>query len=166
MQQLTEILGRLHAAKVEFSLIGGYAAILYGVSYVTRDVGVCARFTPENLRRIESAVKNLHPHHRLTANRLPLELTDQLCADLKGLYLQTDLGKLDCLSEVAGVGNFDAVLKESELIMLPFGPCPVLKIDALIRSKQAVGRPHDITTVLALKGIQARGNPKQTILPL
>ena len=95
MEQLTEILKRLIAAKVEFSLIGGLASRHYGVSLVTDDVDVCARFTPENLRQIESAFKNFHPRHRLTANKLPLELTDDLCERLKNLYLTTDLGILE-----------------------------------------------------------------------
>src|SRR5436190_12091533 len=126
MELLTDILQRLHDAKVEFSLIGGLAVRHYGVALVTEDVDVCARFTAENLRRIETAVKDLHPRHRLVANRLPLELTDELCAQLKNLYLTTDLGILDCLSQVAGIGDFDAVLKKSELIELPFGQIYIL----------------------------------------
>ena len=70
MEPLTEILKRLHAGKVEFSLIGGFAPRHYEVTLVTEDVDVCARFTPENLGPIESAIKDLHPRHRVTANKL------------------------------------------------------------------------------------------------
>jgi hypothetical protein len=156
MESLTEILKRLHDAKVEFSLIGGLASRHYGVTLVTEDVDICARFTPENLRRIESAFKDFHPRHRLTANKLPLELTDELCRSLKNIYLTTDLGILDCLSQVAGVGDFDAVLKQSELKEFPFGRCCILKIEALIQAKKAVGRPHDLITVAQLQIIQEK----------
>ena len=156
MESLTEILKRLHDAKVEFSLIGGLASRHYGVTLVTEDVDICARFTPENLRRIESAFKDFHPRHRLTANKLPLELTDELCGSLKNIYLTTDMGILDCLSHVAGVGDFDAVLKQSDLKEFPFGRCYILKIDALIQAKQAVGRPHDLITVGQLQVIQEK----------
>ena len=156
MELLTEILKRLIAAKVEFSLIGGQASRHYGVSLVTEDVDVCARFTPENLRRIESAFKDFHPRHRLTANKLPLELTDELCQRLKNLYLTTDLGILDCLGEVKGIGDFEAVLQQSELKEFPFGNFFVLKIDALIQSKNAVGRPHDLVAVAQLKAIKEK----------
>ena len=156
MELLTEILKRLIAAKVEFSLIGGQASRHYGVSLVTEDVDVCARFTPENLRRIESAFKDFHPRHRLTANKLPLELTDELCQRLKNLYLTTDLGILDCLGEVKGIGDFEAVLQQSELKEFPFGSFFVLKIDALIQSKNAVGRPHDLFAVAQLKAIKEK----------
>jgi hypothetical protein len=156
MLQLTEILKRLCDAKIEFSLIGGLASRQYGVTLVTEDVDICARFTPENLRRIENAVKDFHPRHRLTADKLPLALTDELCRSLKNMYLTTDLGILDCLSEVAGVGDFDAVLKKSELISFPFGQCHVLGINALMDAKKAVGRPQDLIAVSQLMAIKER----------
>ncbi len=161
MEQLTEILRRLHDAKVEFSLIGGFASRHYGVTLVTEDVDICTRFTPENLRRIESAFKDFHPRHRLTTNKLPLELTDELCQRLKNMYLTTDLGILDCLGEVAGVGNIDAVLRQSDLRDFPFGRCYVLKIDALMQAKQAVGRPHDLITIAQLKAIKEKMNNRE-----
>jgi hypothetical protein len=163
MEQFLEILRRLHDAKVEFSLIDGLASRHYGVTLVTEDVDICARFTPENLRRIESAFKDFHPCHRLTANKLPLELTEELCSRLKNLYLNTDLGILDCLGEVAGVGDFDSVLQQSQLMALPFGCCYVLKIDALIQAKLAVERPHDLRTVAQLKAIKEKNEQQKTL---
>jgi hypothetical protein len=163
MENLTEILRRLLDSKVEFSLIGGFASRRYDVTPVTEKVEVCARFMPENLRRIESAFKDFHPRHRLTANKLPLELTDELCSRLKNMYLNTDLGILDCLGEVAGVGDFDAVLRQSQLMRFPFGQCYVLKIDALMQAKQAVGRPHDLITVEQLKAIKEKSEQQKTL---
>ncbi|HEX4350338.1 MAG TPA: hypothetical protein VH251_08115 [Verrucomicrobiae bacterium] len=164
MEQLTEILRRLIEAKVEFSLIGGQASRYYGVTLVTEDVDICARFSRENLRRIESAVKDFRPRHRLTANKLPLELTDELCQSLKNVYLTTDLGILDCLSQVAGIGDFDAVIHQSQLKEFPFGRCYVLKIDALIRAKQAVGRPHDLVSVAQLQAIKEKNEQQNELL--
>lgn len=161
MESLTEILKRLHDGKVEFSLIGGFASRHYGVTLVTEDVDVCARFTPENLRRLESAFKDLHPRHRLTANKLPFELTDELCQLLKNVYLNTDLGVLDCISQVAGIGDFEAVLQKSELTEFPFGSCYVLKIEALIQAKQAVGRPHDLEAVRQLQVIKEKSEQQK-----
>jgi hypothetical protein len=156
MELLTDILKRLHDAKVEFSLIGGLASVHYGVTLVTQDVDVCARFTPDNLKRIEAAVSDLHPRHRLTANRLPLELTDEICRSLKNIYLTTDLGILDCLGEVTGIGGYENVLQQSELKEFPFGRCYVLKIDALIASKEAVGRERDLAAVRQLRAIKEK----------
>jgi hypothetical protein len=150
------LLSRLQAQGVDFIIIGGFCGIMHGVSLVTQDLEVCCRFTPENLRRIEAAVRDLHPHHRLTANKLPLELTDELCTRLKNLYLQTDLGKLDCLSEVKAIGSYEDALKRSVLCRLSYGEFRMLDLDALITAKEAVGREHDMAAVRQLRAIKER----------
>ena len=150
------LLLRLGQHQVEFVIIGGVCGIMHGVTLVTTDLDVCCRFTPDNLYRIQAAVKDLHPSHRLTANKLPLELTDELCARLKNLYLQTDLGKLDCLGEVAGVGDYEAVLRNSVVFKLSYGDFRVLNLDAAIAAKEAVGRPRDLEAATQLRAIKER----------
>src|SRR5207248_4369047 len=119
--------------------------LAHGVTLVTRDVDICCRFTETNLMRIQRAFADLHPVHRSRPD-LPLQLTPEQCAELKNLYLKTDLGIVDCLSEVLGVGNFNAVLKNSVEVELPFGNCRILDIDALIRAKETMDRDHDRIT--------------------
>jgi hypothetical protein len=113
---------------------------------------------PGNLRCIERAVKDLHPYHRLAANKLPLELTDELCSRLKNLYLQTDLGILDCLGEVEGVGSYDEVLRRSIAYRMSYGEFRILSIDAFIAAKEAAGRPRDLEAVRFLRAIKERSD--------
>jgi hypothetical protein len=150
------LLQRLLQHEVEFVIIGGVCGIMHGVTLVTTDLDVCCRFTSANLYRIQAAVRNLHPYHRLAAKKLPFELTDELCARLKNLYLQTDLGKLDCLGEVAGVGSYDTVLQNSVNFRLSYGDFRVLNLDAAIVSKEAVGRPRDLEAAKQLRAIRER----------
>src|SRR4051794_22434209 len=110
MTNLNDLLQQLHAGRVEFVLVGGLAAIVYGVSLVTRAVDVCCRFSAENLLRLQNTLKDLKPVHRMTPQRLPLKLSQESTVGLKNLYLSTELGVLDCLSEVLGVGDYDEVL--------------------------------------------------------
>ena len=158
------LLLRLQEEKVEFVIIGGVCGVLHGASLVTLDLDICCRFNRENLRRIESAVKDSHPRHRLTANRLPFELTDELCDSLKNIYLNTDLGILDCLSEVAGIGNYEQVLRQSIPHNLSYGEFRILGLDAFIASKAAAGREKDLEAVKLLLAIKER-NKQQTNLP-
>lgn len=153
MQNLSELVRRLIAGRVEFVLVGGFAAVAHGVTLVTRDVDVCCRFDEANLMRIQKAVADLHPVHRSRPDLL-LALTPDQCANLKNLYLKTDLGALDCLGEVLGVGGYDDVAGHSIEVELPGGKCRVLDIDALIRAKEAMGREHDKITVEQLKEIK------------
>ena len=155
MDNLNDILQRLHAHKVECVLVGGFAAVVHGVTLVTRDVDICCKFTQENLMRIQSAVADLHPAHRSRPD-LPLQLTPEQCASLKNLYLKTDLGVVDCLGEVLGIGAYEEVLKHSVMAELPFGQFRVLDIDALIRAKEAMDRDHDRLAVKQLKAIKQR----------
>jgi hypothetical protein len=135
---------------------------MHGVPLVTRDLDICCPFTTQNLRRLESAVSDLHPLHRLAADRLPLELTDELCSRLKNLYLQTDLGVLDCLSEVAGLGGYDQALERSVTYHLSYGDFRILSIDALIAAKEAVGRERDLEAVRYLRAIKERNEQRKS----
>src|SRR5438046_5876652 len=126
------LLLRLKNEGLDFVVIGGVCVVYYGAPLATFDLDICCRFGEQNLKRIEAAVHDLHPSHRLTANKLPLELTPHLCVQLKNLYLQTDLGKLDCLSEVAGIGDYGEVLKQSIPAKFSYGEFRFLNLDALI----------------------------------
>src|SRR5687767_5502573 len=148
-----DLLLRLQQHGVEFTIIGGVCGVLHGVSLVTQDLDVCVRLTAENLRRIEAAVKDLHPFHRLAADQLPLKLTDELCGRLKNLYLQTDFGTLDCLGEVAGIGDYEQVYRRSVIHTMSYGEFRILDIDALIEAKEKVGRERDIAAVKQLRAI-------------
>ena len=156
------LLLRLEQHGVEFVIIDGVCGVLHGVSLVTQDLDICIRLTPENLRRIEAAVKDLHPRHRLTANKLPLELTDELCSVLKNLYLQTDLGKLDCLGEITAVGNYEVAVKRSMEASMSYGQFRMLDIDALIDAKEAVGRDRDQAAVKQLRAIKERSEGRKS----
>ena len=140
---------------MEFVLIGGFAAVAHGATLVTRDVDICCRFSEDNLRRIQKALGELHPVHRFRPD-LPLDLTAEQCARLKNLYVKTDLGAVDLLGQVLGIGDFDAVLRQSVEVELPFGRCRILHIDGLIRAKEAMNRDHDRITVRQLKEIKKR----------
>ncbi|MGD0253213.1 MAG: hypothetical protein ABSC01_11010 [Verrucomicrobiota bacterium] len=153
MQNLSELTRKLISSRVEFVLVGGFAAAAHGVTLLTRDVDICCRFSEANLMRIQKAFTDLHPVHRSRPDLL-LALTPEQCASLKNLYLKTDLGVIDCLGEILGVGNYEEVLKHSVEVELPYGKCRILDIEALIRAKEAMNRDHDRLTVKYLKEIQ------------
>jgi hypothetical protein len=143
---------------VEFVIVGGVCAVYHGVPIATYDLDVCARFSEGNLRKIQAALLGLQPFHRGTPNKLPLELTPELCRGLKNLYLQTTCGKLDCLGSVAGVGDYDQVFAHSRVAAFPYGEFRILSLDALIAAKTAAGRSHDMRAVAYLEAIREKLN--------
>ena len=149
-----DLLARLVKHQVHFVLIGGYACIVHGGTLSTVDVDVCCDFSPENLLRLQEAVADLNPVHRMTPQRLPLALTAENCKVLKNLYLDTDLGQLDCISAVQGLGNFSQVEKLCEIIEVEQVRLNVLNRDALIQSKKAMDRPRDREAVRQLEALK------------
>lgn len=156
MSELARITARLADCDVGFVVAGGLAAILHGAAIMTRDVDVACDMSPENLLRVWRALADLHPVHRLTPDRLPFTLRQAERGELNNLYLATDLGQLDLLGEVKGIGGFAECLGNSEPILIGGSEIRVLTLDALILAKRAMGRPRDLHAVLELEVIRDR----------
>ncbi len=137
-------------------LIGGLAAFAHGATLRTQEIGICCDFSAGNLMRLQRALAGLHPVHRMTPARPALELTPEDCERFKNLYLDTDIGQLDCVGAVEGIGGFREAEENSEQISLSSGGCRVLTLDALIRAKEAMARPRDREAVVQLKAIRER----------
>jgi hypothetical protein len=164
LQNDQALLTRLKDSGLEFVVVGGVSVVFHGAPVATFDLDICCPFGEENVLRIESAVKDLNPVHRMTPNKLPLEITRSSFATLKNLYLQTGLGKLDCLSEIAGVGDFAAVLEQSVVGSFSYGEYRILNIDALIASKLAAGREKDLEAVRLLRAIKEKSGQQKKLL--
>lgn len=148
------LLGRLNKAGVDFVIIGGFAGVVYGCTYVTQDIDICCDFSYENLLKLQCAISDLNPVHRMTPNKKPLVLNDEICKNFKNLYLNTDFGQLDCLSYVNGVGDFGKVEQNSRKIEVDSLIFNVLTIDALIEAKSSLNRPHDRLAIEQLKKLK------------
>ena len=155
---LEALISRLIKAQVKFVIVGGIAVVAHGAPVTTFDVDVCCDLSPENLFKLQSALIDVHPVHRMTPQKLPLEITPQNVSSLRNLYLQTDFGVINCLGEVSGVGDYAAAYEHSVEVKLPGGSCRVLDIDALIRAKQAVNRLQDKVALRHLLAIKERQN--------
>ncbi|OHB57502.1 MAG: hypothetical protein A2Y12_15940 [Planctomycetes bacterium GWF2_42_9] len=90
----------------------------------------------------------------MNPNRPVLELNSNNIKDFKNLYLDTDIGQLDCLNEVQGIGDFDEVFKNAITINIDERNYKVLSLDALIRAKKSLDRPQDKHDVIQLEAIK------------
>jgi hypothetical protein len=149
-----DLLTRLVETKVDFVLVGGFAGVVHGCSCVTQDIDICCDFSPENLLALQQAVSDLHPVHRMTPGRKRLNLTEQTCSQFKNLYLDTDIGQLDCLSFIDGLGDYQMVKQASELIKIKDVSLRILSLDGLIKAKKAMNRPRDRQVIFELEAIK------------
>lgn len=154
MHDFEKLLKLLIDHEVEFILIGGYAATVYGCSTLTQDIDACMPFTKDNLQKLIAALKGINPIHRENKQTLTDSLDELL--RFKNLYLITDHGPLDLLGKVDGVGPFADVKDHSIELDLFKKKCLVLDIESLIKAKEQMTRPKDKETVSQLKAIQEK----------
>lgn len=154
MQNFEKLIKLLLENNVEFVLIGGFAATVHGVSLLTQDLDICVPFSLENNKRILDVFKNYHPIHR--SNKTLFNETPESLAKFKNLYLSTDLGSIDLLGFVSGLGGYSETLSHTIEIEIFEHKCRALDIDALILSKKSMGRPKDKETIIQLKAIKEK----------
>jgi predicted nucleotidyltransferase len=150
------LLQRLSDAEIDFVIVGGFAAILHGSSLTTRDLDVCALLTQENVSKLREIFRDLHPIHRLSAQKISFLDNPAPEVKLNSLYLGTDLGPVDFLSNVLGVGDFGRVRENAVEVELFGRRCRVISLDDLIRAKEALTRDKDYQTVVQLRAIRQK----------
>lgn len=72
------------------------------------------------------------------------------------IQLETDLGILDVIGEVQGVGSFEILKKSAEKVTILGQECFVISLDDLLRAKKALGREKDLLAVKELELIKSK----------
>jgi predicted nucleotidyltransferase len=156
VSDLNQLLQRLCDAEIDFVIVGGFAATLHGSSLVTRDLDICAVLSSENVEKLREALRDLRPSHRFTPQKLSfLEIPEPGVA-MRNLYLWTEIGPVDILGSILGIGEFEQVRAGSIDVDLFGRRCRVISLDDLIRAKEALGREKDLLSVKELKAIREK----------
>ena len=148
-----KILKALHDQGVKFIIIGGAAAVLQGSAYVTADLDICYSRDKENLKKLAASLGPLHPSLRGAPKNLPFQLDAGTLRSGLNFTLTTDLGDLDILGEVTGLGSYSEALSFSEELDLFGIRCKVLTLEGLIKTKRAVGRAKDLRLLPELEAL-------------
>ena len=154
MTDLRGLLIRLAAAEFPFVVVGGYAAFAHGATLVTQDLDVCCVFTDDSLQRLDAAIGALHPVHRMRPDRPPLVMPPGFSRGLQNLYLDTDLGPLDLLGRIKGIGGYPEALARSEAVQVGDATIRLLSLDAIIQAKEAMDRDRDQEAARQLREIR------------
>ena len=154
MQEVKQQLQLLSGYGVEFVIVGGVAAALHGCSIPTYDLDVCYARSTANLDRLAQAMIAVHATLRAAPSGLPFTPdTDTLRRGLNFTF-DTDIGPVDLLGEVLGVGGF-VEARENAVSYELFGHAYlVLALDKLISAKRAAGRKKDLNILPELEAIQ------------
>jgi hypothetical protein len=151
--RLSQLLQRLCDSDIEFVVVGGFAGLLHGSTLVTRDLDVCALLSRADVAMLRECLRDLNPTHRLSSPKLSFLTNPDPGVEVKNLYLETELGTVDVLSSVLGVGDFAQVHAASIEIEFFGRPCRVISLEGLIRAKEALGRDKDRLAAKELRAI-------------
>ncbi len=126
---------------------------MQGSAHLTEDLDFCYSRSAKNLARLASALAPYHPRLRGAPENLLFHFDAATIKRGLNFTLKTDLGAIDFLGEVAGVGDFIAVKKTSDVMTIFDMECMVLSLEGLIRSKKAAGRERDVEVLPELEGL-------------
>ncbi|HZY83627.1 MAG TPA: hypothetical protein VFE78_02240 [Gemmataceae bacterium] len=148
------IVHRLLDQHVEFVVVGGLAMAAHGSTYLTKDLDVCYNRASANLAALVAALVQLHPYLRGAPPGLPFRLDVPTLQAGLNFTFSTDLGDLDLLGEVSGLGDYSKVFAQSQESAMFGMQVRVLSLDGLIAAKKAAGRNKDRNHLLELEELK------------
>ena len=157
MIQFERAIQTLCDAEVEFVIIGGFSANLHGSARLTSDLDICFSKTSANLRRLTGALAPFHTRPRNFTKELPFIWDESTLRNATVLTLETAVGEIDLLFEVAGVGAFDEAKRQSVSVQAFDRLAYTLNLRSLIADKRAAGRGKDLEALHDLETLLETG---------
>jgi hypothetical protein len=127
------------------------AAVVHGSARLTQDLDVVYDRTPQNLDRLVTALAPQEPYLRGAPPDLPFEWSSATLRAGLNFTLQTRLGALDLLGEIAGGGGYDELVADAIVVELADVEFLCLGLPRLIEVKRAAGRPKDLEAIAELE---------------
>ena len=135
-------------------IVGGVAATIHGSLILTNDLDVCYARDQSNLERLAGALQSVHAQLRNAPAGIPFILDADTLKRGLNFTFTTDIGDLDLLGEILGVGSYVDVLAGSVTVELFGYRFAVIDIGKLIVAKRTAGRPKDLIALPELEAIQ------------
>ena len=140
--------------RVNCVIVGGVAAAIHGSLLLTNDLDVCYARDAANLKQLAGALQSVHGRLRNAPQGLTFVLDAETLKHGLNFTFATEIGDVDLLEEVSGVGNYEEVLEDSVTVELFGYNFAVIDIRKLIVAKRAAGRPKDLIALPELEAIQ------------
>jgi hypothetical protein len=152
-------LAHLTAYGVEFVLVGGIAATLYGSDRDTFDLDICPSTDRANLDALGRALIDVDASLRGLEEDVPFVPEGRTLSGIQILTLDTSFGPLDVLMRPDGAPPYRQLRARAERLDLGSVAVLVASIDDLLEMKRASGREKDkldVETLEAIKRLQKR----------
>lgn len=136
----------LNEERVDYVIVGGFAAVIHGSSLPTKAIDVVPARSMENLDRLARALKRMKAQIRTAGDPVPAPLDGPFLANMPlMLNLVTEMGELDLTFSPSGeLDGFDDWNAHAVIVEIAEGvPVAVAALDDVIASKRAANRPKD-----------------------
>ncbi|MBI2343990.1 MAG: nucleotidyltransferase [Deltaproteobacteria bacterium] len=136
---------------VEYLLIGGVAAIAYGVPRGTKDIDIFIEASKKNAAKCLMALK------AIGFGTAALTTPQKLCRT--EVTIMKDVVRLDVLTRVKGI-TFEEAYRNRAFFEVDETHIPALSRADLVRTKKAAGRKGDLEDVEILESVQIHSTKK------
>ena len=153
--------------QVDYILVGGVAARVYGAARLTEDFDCLARRTRENLACVARALADLGARLRvegltdIEAKALPVRLEPETLGAMELSTWRTDAGDVDILTELPARDGtrrrYDDLAEHAVTIRIDGVHVRVAGLDDIIDSKRWANRPKDHDALPELETLAAQG---------
>lgn len=156
-----KLLESLAETGLEFVLVGGVAARLYGSTRLTHDVDIVPRLDADAWARAIDVLWDCGGRPRIPESRERVRDTAQIerwIADkgMLALSFRSNDGLVEVDLLVGAAPGFDDLRDRALRVELNGHAFLIAHIDDLIAMKRAAGRPHDLLDIEELLRIKAR----------
>ncbi len=139
---LLALLAVLSRHDVDYVLVGGMAALVYGATRLTEDLDIVARDMDDNMARLASALNELDAHSDIAATASVFELRAMNTRWI------TSAGTVDVLVSAKGPAastiNWRTLEPSAQTIKHGGQVLHIASLEDLLVMKLSVGRPRDI----------------------
>jgi hypothetical protein len=136
LRPVARLLEALEAEEIRFMLIGMSAAVVQGVMETTLDVDIWIDLPPRQYMRVQQVARK--ERAVVAANTV--------------VYLE-DGTPVNFIFEVDGLKSFTREFKYTELLKFHGKSIPVLKLERILKSKEAVGRDKDRAHIIHIRNL-------------
>ena len=150
------ILAVLASHRVDFVVIGGWAAVAQGSPIPTRDVDVVPDNNRDNLTRLSAALTELDARIR-NGDEEPLPFGHDATSLAAAVFwnLTTKHGDLDLSFQPSGTQGYADLRRDAIAVTLRGTPVLLASLADIVRSKEAAGRDKDRRALPILRELVA-----------
>lgn len=156
-----KFLEKLNNEGVDFVIVGGVAARLYGSTRLTHDVDIVPSLSPESWRKTVECLWEEGGRPRIPESMESLADVRNIQTwiaekNMLALNFRSEDGYVEIDLLVAESGRFDALKEKATTVEFRGKTYFIAALDDLIAMKRAAGRPQDMLDIQELEEIRKR----------